>query len=97
MLAGRGDHYVLKVRGDSMIEDGIQDGDFVIIFRQATARAGETVVALVRGEATLKRFYPEGEKVRLQPANSAMRPILVPASDVQIQGLVVGLMRKYTS
>lgn len=97
MLTGRGEHYVLKVRGDSMIEDGIQDGDFVIVQRRDTARPGETVVALVRGEATLKRFFPEGEKVRLQPANSAMRPIYVPAADLRIQGVVAGLMRKYSN
>ena len=95
MLTGRGEHYVLKVRGDSMIEDGIQDGDFVIVLRRPVASPGETVVALIRGEATLKRFYPEGERVRLQPANSAMEPIYVRAVDLQVQGVVVGLMRKY--
>ncbi len=97
MLAGRGDHYVLKVRGDSMIEDGIHDGDFVIVMRRETARPGETVVALIRGEATLKRFYPEGERVRLQPANASMEPIFAASGDVRVQGIVVGLMRRYTN
>jgi repressor LexA len=96
MLVGRGEHYVLRVRGDSMIEDGIQDGDFIIVQKKGSALPGETVVALLRGaEATLKRFYPDGERVRLQPANSTMEPIFVAAADVVIQGIVVGLMRKY--
>lgn len=90
------DHYVLKVVGESMIQEGIHDGDFVVVLRREEARPGEMVVALVGGaEATLKRFYPEGRTVRLQPANSAMEPILVAADEVQIQGVVVGLMRRY--
>ena len=96
LLTGRGDHYVLKVRGSSMIDDGIHDGDFVVIQRRQIALPGQTVVAVVRGEATLKRFYPEGELVRLQPSNSEMEPIYVPAVDLQIQGVVVGLMRRYS-
>ena len=91
-----GDHYVLRVVGESMIEEGIFDGDFVIVLRRDTAQPGEMVVALVnRDEATLKRFYPEGPVVRLQPANPTMQPIRVPAQDVQVQGVVVGLMRKF--
>lgn len=88
-------HYVLKVVGDSMIEEGIHDGDLVVVSRRDTAAAGEMVVALVGDEATLKRFYPEGERVRLQPANSRMQPLWVPARQVQVQGIVVGLMRKF--
>ncbi len=89
------DHFVLKVVGESMIQDGIHDGDFVVVLRREQARAGEMVVALVTGEVTLKRFYHEGPKIRLQPANPTMEPIIVPAQDVQVQGVVVGLMRKY--
>ncbi len=90
------DHYVLRVAGDSMIQEGIYDGDFVVVLRREQARPGEMVVALVGGvEATLKRFYPEGSVVRLQPANPEMEPLRVPASEVQVQGVVVGLMRKF--
>src|SRR5436305_8930617 len=96
LLSGRpGDHYVLRVVGDSMIEEGIHDGDFVIVLRRDVAEPGEMVVALVGDEATLKRFYPEGKIVRLQPANPTMQPIRVPARDVRVQGVVVGLMRKF--
>ena len=91
----QGDHFVLKVRGDSMIDEGIHDGDLVVVLRRAQARAGETVVALLQDEVTLKKFYPEGETVRLQPSNPAMEPIQVPAGEVTIQGIVVGLMRKF--
>jgi repressor LexA len=90
------DHYVLRVVGDSMIQEGIYDGDFVVVLRREQAKRGEMVVALVGGvEATLKRFYPEGNMVRLQPANPEMEPIRVPAREVQVQGVVVGLMRKF--
>ena len=89
------DHYVLRVAGESMIQEGIHDGDLVIVLRRERAHPGEMVVALVSGEATLKRFFPEGPQVRLQPANPDMLPIIVPAQDVQVQGVVVGLMRKF--
>lgn len=94
-LTGRGDNYVLKVRGDSMVDDGILDGDFVIINRRERADNGEMVVASVNGEVTLKRFYFEGERIRLQPANSLMTPIYAPSRDVAVQGVVVGLMRRF--
>ncbi|HEY5609685.1 MAG TPA: transcriptional repressor LexA [Thermoanaerobaculia bacterium] len=94
-LTGRGENYVLKVRGESMIEDGIYDGDFVIINKREQADNGQMVVALVNGEVTLKRLYREGERVRLQPANSSMAPIFARASDVSVQGIVVGLMRRF--
>jgi len=94
-LTSRGDNYVLKVRGDSMIEDGILDGDYVIIARRERAENGEMVVANVNGEVTLKRLYKEGERVRLQPANSLMNPIYAHARDVAVQGVVVGLMRRF--
>ena len=94
MITGKKPTYVLQVKGDSMIEDGILDGDFVIIERQEVARNGEIVVALLEnGLATLKRFYKEPNRIRLEPANSAMQPIY--ATDVQIQGRVVGVIRKY--
>ncbi len=89
------DHYVLRVSGESMIQEGIYDGDFVVVLRRERAMPGEMVVALVGVEATLKRYYPEGDVVRLQPANPEMEPIRVPASEVQVQGVVVGLMRKF--
>jgi repressor LexA len=96
LVGGRGqDHYVLRVAGESMIDEGIHDGDWVVVERREQARAGEMVVALVGQEVTLKRFFPEGEQVRLQPAHPTMAPLLVPAGDVRIQGIVVGLMRKY--
>ena len=94
-LTTRGENYVLKVRGDSMIDDGILDGDLVIIARRELATNGEMVVANVNGEVTLKRIYREGERVRLQPANSMMSPIYASARDVAVQGVVVGLMRRF--
>ena len=96
MVAGRGRAFVLRVQGNSMIDEQIRDGDFVIVEERQTARDGETVVALIDGhEATLKRFYQEGEKIRLQPANPAMGPIYAPASRVRIQGVVAGVIRKH--
>jgi len=94
-LTSRGENYVLKVRGDSMVEDGILDGDLVIIAKRERADNGEMVVANVNGEVTLKRLYREGERVRLQPANSMMHPIYAAARDVAVQGVVVGLMRRF--
>lgn len=87
-----GDLFVLKVSGDSMIEDSIADGDFVVIRKQKTARKGQTVVARTDdGEATLKRWYPEGKRIRLQPANSEMDPIYVTSAEVL--GVLVGVVR----
>jgi len=94
-LTTRGENYVLKVRGDSMVDDGILDGDLVIIARRELADNGEMVVANVAGEVTLKRLYREGDRVRLQPANSMMNPIYAAARDVAVQGVVVGLMRRF--
>ncbi len=96
-FAGDPDTYALKVRGESMIEDHICDGDYVLIERGTEARDGDIVVALVDGmETTLKRFYREpGDKVRLQPANSTMEPIYVPRSALQIQGKLLAVLRKY--
>lgn len=89
--------YVLQVKGDSMVDDHILDGDYIIVEQTENANNQDIVVALVRGEeATLKRFFREpGGKVRLQPANAQMPPIFVPAKDVQIQGRVIGVLRRY--
>lgn len=94
-LLRSGKHFVLKVRGDSMIDDGIHDGDWIILQRRETASDGETTAVLLNGEVTLKKFYREGKIVRLQPANPQMEPLRVPEADVRVQGVVVGLMRKY--
>ncbi len=95
-LVRGGESYALRVRGDSMIEDGILEGDTIIVERRETARDGEVVVALVDGaEVTVKRYFREGRSIRLQPANAAMEPIMVDESQVQVQGVVVGLMRKF--
>jgi len=90
------DVYVLQVRGDSMQDEHIVDGDYVLVENTKVAHNGDIVVALVEGsETTLKYFFKEADKIRLQPANSALKPIIVPAQDVQIQGRVIGILRKY--
>jgi len=96
-FAGNPNVYALEVRGNSMIDDHICDGDHILLERVAQARDGDIVVALVAGtDATLKRFYREsGDMVRLQPANSSLKPILVPARDVMIQGRLLAVLRKY--
>ncbi len=92
---GDGEHFVLRVVGESMIEEGVHDGDLVVVQKRDTADSGDMVVALIDEDATLKRFYSEGETVRLQPANRHMEPILVAADKVRIQGVAVGLMRRF--
>jgi repressor LexA len=88
--------FVLEVRGDSMQDEAILNGDYVLVEKSKIAYNGEIVVALVDGtDATLKRFYREGDQIRLQPSNAAMKPIIVPAATVQIQGKVIGVLRKY--
>jgi repressor LexA len=95
-ISGRKRVYVLQVRGESMIEEQIRDGDYVVIEQTENARNGEIVVALLdNGMATLKRFFKETTRIRLEPANSKMSPIFV--KNVKIQGKVVGLIRKYTN
>ncbi len=90
------DVYVLQVTGESMQDEHIVNGDYVLVEKTNTARDGEIVVALVNGsDATLKRIYVEGSKIRLQPSNVAMQPIVVPAATVQVQGRVIGVLRKY--
>jgi repressor LexA len=95
-LTRKGENFVLLVSGDSMVDEGIRDGDWVVVHRRTRADNGEMVAALVNGEATLKRFYrePEGQ-VRLQPSNAGLAPIRVSEEEVQVQGIVVGLMRRY--
>jgi repressor LexA len=88
------DYFVARVSGSSMIEDHIQDGDFAIVRRQATARDGERVVALVGGEITLKTFYRQGGSILLRPANKDLLPITALESEVHIQGVVVGVFRR---
>ncbi len=92
---GNGNNFALRVRGDSMIDDGIRDGDILIITRQPQAENGQTVVALVRGEATVKKFYLRGSQIELKPANSHMKPIFARAEEVEIVGVVMGLLRNY--
>lgn len=96
-FTGKGDAFALQVRGESMIEDHICDGDFVLVEKVTEVRNGDIVVALVGGmEATLKRFYKERDgSIRLQPANRTMEPILVQPDQLQIQGRVISVMRKY--
>lgn len=90
------DVYVLQVQGESMQDEHIVNGDYVLVEKTGISRDGEIVVALVNGsEATLKRIYTEGDRIRLQPSNAAMEPIVVPAAAVQIQGRVIGVLRKY--
>jgi repressor LexA len=96
LFTSRAGVYVLRVRGDSMIEDHLCDGDYVVIERRQSARNGEQVVALLdNGEATLKRFYREGPRIRLQPANSTMEPRIVNADQCKVQGVVIGVLRSY--
>lgn len=97
MVRRNRENYVLKVQGDSMIEEHIRDGDYIVVSAQSTAHDGEMVVALVGGEsATVKKLYREkGNRIRLQPANENMLPIFLDADDVVIQGIVVGVIRKF--
>jgi repressor LexA len=88
--------FVLEVRGDSMQDEHIMSGDYVLVEKSKTAHNGEIVVALIdTTDATLKRFFREGDNVRLQPSNKNMQPIIVPAASVEIQGRVIGVLRKY--
>ena len=88
--------YALRVRGNSMIDEQIRDGDIVIVEDRTTAETGETVIALLPGEeVTLKKFLREGSVIRLQPANPTIEPLFVDEADVRIQGVVIGIMRRY--
>jgi repressor LexA len=94
-LLGRGETFALRVRGDSMIDDGIRDGDVVIVESRRDAPNGATVVALVEGEATVKRFYRKRGRIHLEPANERMQPIVAREEDVELRGIVVALVRRY--
>ena len=95
-MIGRGETFVLEVKGDSMIDEAIKSGDLVIVEKRETARNGDMVIACIdRDAVTLKRFYQEGERVRLQPSNTMVPPIIVAAQMVTIKGIVIGVMRKY--
>ena len=95
-MIGRREVYVLKVRGESMVDEQVRDGDYVIVENRTDPKNGEMVVALLNGEnATLKKFYREKSQIRLQPAHPTMKPILVRDDELAIQGVVVGVMRKY--
>ena len=94
LLRGEG-NFALKVVGDSMVDEGIRDGDIVVVKQQRDAHNGQTVVALVGDDATIKQFYRHGGKIELRPANPRMRSIVVEEGDLQIQGIVIGLIRKF--
>lgn len=97
LLGGHREVFGLRIVGESMIEDGIFDGDYVFVKKTPTARTGDIVVAMIEGEATVKRYYPEGDRIRFQPANSNMAPIIVHKAEfksVDIIGIVVGIYRK---
>ena len=91
----RGKVFCLKVSGDSMIEDGILDGDIIVVDQERRARTGDIVVALIEDEATVKHYHPKGANVELRPANRTMQPMTFPATIVNLQGVVVGLQRRY--
>jgi repressor LexA len=95
-MVGQGDNFVLRVKGESMKEDGILDGDYIVVRRQPDAENGETVVALVNNEATVKRDHRKNGVVELRPAHQGMKPILVKREDFRIQGKVVGVIRRYS-
>ncbi|MGC9195264.1 MAG: transcriptional repressor LexA [Syntrophobacteraceae bacterium] len=92
---GNGSNFALRVKGDSMIDDGIRDGDILIVARQPQAENGQTVVALVKGESTVKKFYRHEKEIELRPANENMKPLRAAHDEVEIAGVVVGLLRNY--
>lgn len=95
-MLGKGETFVLEVKGESMIDEAIKDGDLVIVEKKCTANNGEMVIACIGNEeVTLKRIYREGNRVRLQPSNPAMAPIIIDNQDVTIKGIVIGILRKY--
>jgi repressor LexA len=94
-LLRRGEHFALRARGDSMVDDGVFDGDLLIVQSREAAESGETVVALVDGEATVKRFYRNGAQVELRPANANYSPMILDEEQVRVRGVLVALVRKY--
>lgn len=94
-MVGKGSHYALTISGESMIEDGILDGDVIVVKEQKNASNGDTVVAVIENEATVKRYYKKKNAIELHPANSSMKPIIIENGDFQIKGVLVGLLRSY--
>ncbi len=94
-MVGSGDHFVLQVKGDSMQEEGIMDGDFVVVKKQPTAENGQTVVALIDNEATVKKYYKKKGYIELRPAHSGMEPLRVKKGDIRVEGKVVGVIRYF--
>jgi SOS regulatory protein LexA len=94
-MLGKGQYYALKVKGESMIEDGILNGDIAIIKHQTQADNGQIVVAVVENETTLKHYFKKSKQIELHPANKTMRPIIIKDRDCEIRGVMVGLMRTY--
>ena len=94
-MIGLGSHYALTISGESMIEDGILDGDVIVVKEQKNASNGDTVVAVIDNEATVKRYYKKKSIIELHPANSTMKPIIIENGDFQIKGVLVGLLRSY--
>lgn len=96
-MVGRRNSYVLQVKGDSMTDEGINSGDFVVVTEKEVPSQGDMIIALINGgEATLKRYYREKDHIRLQPSNATMEPIIIkPGTPIEIQGIVIGLIRKY--
>lgn len=98
-MLGRSETFVLRVQGDSMVDELIRDGDLVVVESRDAAENGDTVIALVGGdggdEVTLKKFYREGDRIRLEPANPAVQPLVLPPGQVRIQGVVIGVVRRY--
>ena len=94
-MIGKGNHFALTVSGESMIEDGILDGDIILIKEKAVALNGETIVATINNEATVKRYYKKTNQIELHPANSSMSPIIINDGDFHIKGVLVGLYRSY--
>jgi repressor LexA len=95
-FAAGGENFALRISGDSMRDEGIVSGDLVIVRKQSKASVGQTVIALVNGQATVKKYYPKGDRIELRPANDTMQPIQVTAADdFEIQGIVIGLVRRF--
>lgn len=94
-LLSSGENFVLKVSGNSMKDDGIHDGDYIIISKNNNPKNGDLVIALVEGEITLKKYFREGKKIKLQPANPSFKPLFINEDKIQVQGIVIGLVRKY--
>jgi repressor LexA len=94
-MLGEGDHFVLRVQGDSMRDDGILDGDFVVVRKGPTAENGQTVVAMINNEVTIKKYFRTGSYIKLQPANPNVKPIIVEHGSFVIEGRVVGVIRRY--